>query len=524
MTNRLWWNVACLVLAGCTAGSGSQRPAPGAADPAGEPAASPGDRDGGRRSDGAPPPAGGKAAPGAPTTPAAVPDVPIGWGPVLEALPGAFGRPINGPEVAAVVKAVGGEPRVVRTDDGRVTLSWWDKGLSLAFGPDRTLASATFTGGKGMWNAVLDTKSRPYPSALPYGLHWDDGPEAVERKLGRPDPSATEWAAEYRRLGLKLGYVRRDTGPGTRLDELVLGKPPGGPTPGGPPGAGPPPPPAGVRADDSEARAVALVERLGGTVTRDGGRPGSPVTAVDLFLTRAADADLKELATLRHLGRLDLGATRVTDAGVKELAGLKTLADLTLGATKVTDAGVKDLAALDGLVRLNLSGTRLTDAGVRPLAALKNLTSLDLGGTAVTDVGLADLAPLGRLTHLGLKKVDFRTYGGIKAIAPLTTLTHLDLAEASGVAGVSLKAIAPLKNLTHLSLRFAELTDADLKELAPFRNLAALDLSGTKVTDAGLKDLAPFKSLASLDLFGTKVTDAGVGAIRAALPDCTVRR
>lgn len=170
----------------------------------------------------------GAAAPapaaGTPPAPSAPPPF-LGIGALLEALPGAFGKPIDGPEVAAVRRAVRGEPKLARSDDGRLTIYWWDAGLSLEFGPDRTLESAKFGGGRNMWGVVLDEKPKPYTGDLPYGLTWEDGPGAVERKLGKPDPTADEWTAGYKALGLKLRFVRRANGAGTQLDEVTLAKP-----------------------------------------------------------------------------------------------------------------------------------------------------------------------------------------------------------------------------------------------------------------------------------------------------------
>ncbi len=60
-------------------------------------------------------------------------------------------------------------------------------------------------------------------------------------------------------------------------------------------------PAAPVRADDAEDRAVAFVEGLGGTVTRDGKRAGKPVTEMDLSGTAVTDAELKGLAALKSL-------------------------------------------------------------------------------------------------------------------------------------------------------------------------------------------------------------------------------
>jgi len=56
------------------------------------------------------------------------------------------------------------------------------------------------------------------------------------------------------------------------------------------------------------------------------------------------DAELKELAPLKGLNRLDLyGCPMVTDKGLKELAALKGLQELYLGRREVTAAGIAEL-------------------------------------------------------------------------------------------------------------------------------------------------------------------------------------
>jgi internalin A len=121
------------------------------------------------------------------------------------------------------------------------------------------------------------------------------------------------------------------------------------------------------RADDAEDKAVALVEKLGATVTRDEKLPGKPVVEVDLHSTAVTDAALKQLAALKNLTALSLSETKVTDAGLKELTTLKNLTTLHLHYTKVMDAGLKVLAALKNLTALDLMFTEVTDAGVKEL-------------------------------------------------------------------------------------------------------------------------------------------------------------
>ena len=226
-------------------------------------------------------------------------------------------------------------------------------------------------------------------------------------------------------------------------------------------------------ADDAEDKAVGVVEKLGGLAVRDEKDPARPVIVVRLNLTKATDADLKELAAMKGLRELDLVEVKVTDAGLKELAALKGLRTLNLGGCRgVTDAGLKNLADLKELKDLNLGLTGVTDAGLKELEALKGLRDLYLYSTKITDAGLKDLADL--------------------------------------------------KELKTLNLYHTPATDAGVKELAGLKALRELNLSGSGVTDAGLKELVALKELRALVLFDTKVTDAGVADFQRALPDCKI--
>ncbi len=124
---------------------------------------------------------------------------------------------------------------------------------------------------------------------------------------------------------------------------------------------------APVQADDVEDKAVAFVEKLRGTVTRDDKATGKPVVTVSLGYTKVTDAGLKELAPLKNLTTFNLNGTEVTSAGLKELAPLKNLTNLDLWGTKVTDAGLKELANLKNLAALDLGRTEVTDAGMKEL-------------------------------------------------------------------------------------------------------------------------------------------------------------
>jgi len=116
-----------------------------------------------------------------------------------------------------------------------------------------------------------------------------------------------------------------------------------------------------------QAKAVAQIERLGGTVTVDEKRPGKPVIGVSLRHHEVIDAGLECLKELTQLQLLDLDHTQVTDAGLECLKGLTQLQLLDLEHTQITDAGLANLKGLTKLQSLNLELTRVTDAGMKGL-------------------------------------------------------------------------------------------------------------------------------------------------------------
>lgn len=244
-----------------------------------------------------------------------------------------------------------------------------------------------------------------------------------------------------------------------------------------------------------EAKALALIEKLGRKVQRDEKHPDKPVVALLLSKTPLTDQDLKELTAFRSLTQLDLGWTKVTDEGLKELS------------------------AFPNLSMLNLYDTQITDAGMKDLAQLKNLTSLNLIKTQVTDVGLKELAPLNKKLHtLGLHSNQLTDR--VLAVLRETGLLHAfyRCKTSSG------KRPSKVEEVEILDLHGTAITYAGLKHLTVLKNLSKLELSSTKITDAGLKDLAAFKKLTELYVIDTKLTPAGLKKLQLALPQCRIAR
>src|SRR5262249_44943465 len=81
---------------------------------------------------------------------------------------------------------------------------------------------------------------------------------------------------------------------------------------------------SGSAGDDAAEQAIQAIKKLDGRIVRDETVPGKPV--VEACLTRElTDEDLKHLANLKELRKLDLGLTNVTDAGLMHLTKLTKL-------------------------------------------------------------------------------------------------------------------------------------------------------------------------------------------------------
>ncbi|MCA9118110.1 MAG: hypothetical protein KDA79_23725 [Planctomycetaceae bacterium] len=128
--------------------------------------------------------------------------------------------------------------------------------------------------------------------------------------------------------------------------------------------------------DPAAADVARWVFSKGGTVTLEGKEiaisseeklpeSGTALIKVDLHETDITNADLSQLADLKHLRSLVLHSTAVTDAGLPALAPLTTLEELELSYTAVTDECLNALHGMKQLKRLFLRGTVVTPEAAR---------------------------------------------------------------------------------------------------------------------------------------------------------------
>jgi Leucine-rich repeat (LRR) protein len=226
---------------------------------------------------------------------------------------------------------------------------------------------------------------------------------------------------------------------------------------------------ASVRANEAEQRALAAIQRLGGSF--------NPQTAhLILFETSVTDGDLQSIAALTPLCILNLNVTGISDDGLAHLHNLTNLTTLSLARTQVTGAGLKHLQGMTRLQSLVLRGTRVDDTGLKHLEQLKSLDNVHLEETRVGDAGLKHLAALPNLTSLGLNDTQVSD-AGLTHLQGLTGLRSLDL-RGTGVTGAGLKHLRGLKNLRYC-LDFPALEQT----LAQREALAELEKAGARVAE-----------------------------------------
>src|SRR5579863_7600541 len=136
-------------------------------------------------------------------------------------------------------------------------------------------------------------------------------------------------------------------------------------------------------ANSSEPAVAKWIESMGGEARVADGR----IQSISVARLAFSDSQMKYLAGLTGLEKLDIEATDVSDLGVASLAKLIKLRDLVLSFTSVSDRGLIHLARMTNLRRLMLAGLQLTGSGFSQLTGLTALESLDLASTPVTDEG-----------------------------------------------------------------------------------------------------------------------------------------
>jgi len=277
--------------------------------------------------------------------------------------------------------------------------------------------------------------------------------------------------------------------------------------------ADPPAPPKAVEADSEQAKVIAEIESLGGSVTRDESRPGRPVHEVLWYKAEFTDRDLERLKVFDNLQELILGQVQDAESKLTRVPDLSQLQELWLMRMKPSNAFLESLQRLPKLQTLYLPHSQVSDANLRSIGKLDRLKNLRLGRTSVPSASLAHLAGMSQLENLALGDTRVRD-ADLKHLRQLSQLKKLSF-DGTFTTSAGLEHLAELAQLRELDVGFKQVGDADIVHLNRLARLTALDLSRSGITDAGLGQLAILPQLTRLSL-PTQITDAGLEHLRRA--------
>jgi Leucine-rich repeat (LRR) protein len=283
-----------------------------------------------------------------------------------------------------------------------------------------------------------------------------------------------------------------------------------------------------------KADLAALVEKLGGKLTRGEETDGKPIIGIDLHGAKVTDVDLGQLRSAPKLQRLNLeGCKAVSDAGLPYLADLTSLEQLNLSGTEVRGDGLVYLKGLVRLTWLNLDHlvrltrlnldkldpiTALTSRQLAPVAGLPNLEVLSFGFPLEVDTDkdhplLAMLSRMPRLKELHLEDVNL-TNRKLAYFKDQRSLVSVNLGGAGRVRDRGLAHLTGLTELNTLVMRNYMGSDAGLANLKAFPKLTTLEIKGPFLTNASLASLGALEQLERLRIDGVNINDLGLPHLR----------
>jgi hypothetical protein len=102
---------------------------------------------------------------------------------------------------------------------------------------------------------------------------------------------------------------------------------------------------------------------------------------------------------------LDASDSNIDGDGIKTIQTMKAVWSLNLShCARVSDADIRRIATMPKLARLDLEGTGISDAALEAIATMPQLTQLNLKGTQVTADGVRRLSSCPRLGSLEIDK------------------------------------------------------------------------------------------------------------------------
>lgn len=275
-----------------------------------------------------------------------------------------------------------------------------------------------------------------------------------------------------------------------------------------------------ARRAEQERRAVALIEKRGGTIVYD--FQYQPTGLHDYDATPPCPKWVENLIGIHYFARVavvSLYRSDVRDDDLIEVGNLSGLRELLLEGCPVTNSGLKHLQNLKRLEVFHSHGSKIDDDGLKYLAH-KRLHCLSLVDLRITGSGLAHLNQCTNLEELWLHDSDINDEG-LSLLPRFPKLWLLDL-QGTKVSNTDLKHLTGFPVLQNLSLEATAIDDAGVGQLSKLENLKTLSLNHTRVTELGLATLASSPKLDTLWIADNGYSPEAIERIRRTVPKCSI--
>lgn len=216
---------------------------------------------------------------------------------------------------------------------------------------------------------------------------------------------------------------------------------------------------------------------LGPIGSRAVARGNTNLQALNLANNQLNANNMRAIAQLGMLTRLDVSRNSQVSASLGMLSALTRLRCLTLGHNQMTAQHVQLLRAVPALRSLNISGncSLAASLGIRELASLTALEALCLRGCGPAGGGMAHLTALTALTRLAADNLSL-TLDDARDLAKLTSLRALSANGNSALGDEGATSLAALLALSKLSLAQTGVSAHGLQSLTALQSLRTLNL------------------------------------------------
>jgi len=241
--------------------------------------------------------------------------------------------------------------------------------------------------------------------------------------------------------------------------------------------------------------------------------------------TEISDREMRLIAAMPRIKRLEIPHSEVDDTGLAHLASLRHLETLDLSATKITDRGLRHLAHQRSLKELKLNNMAISGAGIQYLARCPQLQALEVFGL---DTSTEHAGYFGRITSLQSLRIGgsgferFRLCG-LRRFRDLvlhgrdcTEFEFTDLPALQSLAiscdRIDRLVLRDLPSLTSLNIYTESVSQEAMDYIGSVASLRQLHLSPSPVNNDGLKAIGRLSGLENLHLRSTTIDDDAMSA------------